>query len=181
MKKFVNIGIALVLAVCFFGCEKDDICAGTTPTTSRLMIEFYDFNNPAILKSVTNLTAFGNDNANGVVFNEALPVTDSTRYFRTGTSVALPLDVSQNSTKYKLKIFSQSDNPAVFNEDVIKIDYETEQIYVSRACGYKTVFYLDNVLRNPGTTNDPNEWIRNITFDPITIDNENDIHVKIYW
>lgn len=178
MKKFVNISIALILAISFFGCEKDDICAGTTPTTSRLMIEFYDFNNPGILKSVTDLSAFGNGDTTGVVFNEA--IADSTRYFRTGTSVALPLDISQDSTTYRLRLFARNPSATVYNDDFIKINYITQQIYVSRACGYKTIFDLENASRNT-FGDDQNEWIRNITFEPIIIDNEQDIHVKIYW
>lgn len=175
MKKFINITVALILAGCFFGCEKDDICAGTTPTTSRLIVEFYDFNNPAILKSVTDLSAFGNGNTEGVVFNSA--ISDSTKYFITGTSIALPLDISTNITNYRLRIFSRSPEPAVYNDDEININYTTEQLYVSRACGYKTIFDLENATR----VGDANEWIKNITFEPIIIDNEEDVHVKIYW
>ena len=177
MKKFLKIIVALFFAISIFGCEKDDICAGTTLTTPRLVIEFYDFTNPAVLKSVDNLAAIGNDQENGVVFNENAP--DPTKYFISATSVALPLDISQDITTYKLRVRANSPNPAVYNDDIIKIDYTREQIYVSRACGYKTIFYLNNVTRTP--IQDDAEWIRNITFEPTTIDNEQDIHVKIYW
>lgn len=178
MKKFLNISIAIIIAVCFFACEKDDICPETTPTTSRLILEFYDFANPADKKNVVNLSAIGNDQPTGVVFTTAL---DSTKYFANATSkVALPLDISRDSTSYKLRIFSENTDPTVFNDDEITIRYTTEQIYVSRACGYKTIFYLNNVVRN-ANGNDNNQWIRNLTFEPIIIDNEQDIHVKIYW
>lgn len=176
MKKFLNI-LIVVIAFSFSSCEKDDICAGTTPTTPRLIVEFYDFSNPAVLKSIDNLSAIGNDQETGVIFNEL--AQDSTKYLISATSVALPLDISQDMTTYKLRVKANSTNPAVYNDDIIKIDYAREQIYVSRACGYKTIFYLNNVTRTP-ISND-SEWIRNITFEPSTIDNEQDIHVKIYW
>jgi hypothetical protein len=55
MKKIVVITLSLLLAVSFWNCEKDDICAEGTPVTPRLIIEFYDAANPTVLKSVTNL------------------------------------------------------------------------------------------------------------------------------
>ena len=55
MKKIVFITLSLLLAVSFWNCEKDDICAEGTPTTPRVIIEFYDAANPTVLKNVTNL------------------------------------------------------------------------------------------------------------------------------
>ena len=72
MKKIVFITLSLLIAVSFWNCEKDDICAEGTPVTPRLIIEFYDAANPSVLKNVTNLRVeeFGTDE--GVVFNENL-------------------------------------------------------------------------------------------------------------
>jgi len=43
----------LLFVFSLLGCEKDDICESTTPTTPRLVIEFYDFNaSTATLKNV---------------------------------------------------------------------------------------------------------------------------------
>jgi len=50
MKKYIITSLALLLAVSFWNCEKDDICAETTPTTPKLVIEFYDNANPTVLK-----------------------------------------------------------------------------------------------------------------------------------
>ena len=76
MKKIVFITLSLFLAVSFWNCEKDDICAEGTPVTPRLIIEFYDATNPTVLKNVTNLRVeeFGTDV--GVVFNENLLETN---------------------------------------------------------------------------------------------------------
>jgi hypothetical protein len=43
MKKIVFITLSLLLAVSFWNCEKDDICAEGTPVTPRVIIEFYKF------------------------------------------------------------------------------------------------------------------------------------------
>ena len=176
MKKFVNISIALILIACFAGCEKDDICAGTTPTTPRLIIDFYDFANQSAVKNVNNLTAIAEGVADTLVFNEQL--TDSTRYYFNGNSLALPLNVTDTITKYRLKINSQSSNPQVFNEDVITINYRTQQLYVSRGCGYKTVFRLSSITEEG---NVENQWIRNLQIENANVENENDVHVKIFF
>ena len=176
MDKIQKIITAIAFAICFSGCEKDDICAESTPTTPRLVIEFYSYDNPLLQKSVTNLTAIGNSQTTGVVFNET--ATDASRFYKTGTSVALPLDVSQGITTYKLRINSESPNPAVYNEDIITINYATQQVYVSRACGYKTIFELSSIAEQ-GPIAD--QWIKNLTIETTNVDNENKTHVKIYF
>ncbi|HEU4497362.1 MAG TPA: DUF6452 family protein [Flavobacterium sp.] len=176
MEKLQRIIIVIAFALCFSGCEKDDICAESTPTTPRLVIGFYSYENPALMKSVTNLTAVGNSQATGVVFNET--ASDASRYYRTGTSAALPLDISQGVTTYRLRINSESPNPAVFNEDIITINYAAQQVYVSRACGYKTIFELSSITEQ-GPAAD--QWIKNLTIEKTKVDNENEKHVKIYF
>ena len=51
--------IVLAIAFSFTGCEKDDICDANTPTTPRLIVTFYDFANPTVLKKVTDLKVTG--------------------------------------------------------------------------------------------------------------------------
>ena len=36
-------------------CEKDDVCDASTPTTPRLIIKFYDNQNPASVRLVKDL------------------------------------------------------------------------------------------------------------------------------
>ena len=73
MKKIVFITLSLFLAVSFWNCEKDDICASGTPVTPRVIIEFYDAANPTVLKNVTNLRVQGSGVDDPLVFNENLP------------------------------------------------------------------------------------------------------------
>ena len=49
--------IFLLLLASFFlsGCEKDDICDETTPTTPKVVIEFFDTVATTTAKNVTNL------------------------------------------------------------------------------------------------------------------------------
>ena len=39
-------------------CESDDICPETTPTTPRIIITFYDINNPDEKKTVESLAVY---------------------------------------------------------------------------------------------------------------------------
>ena len=48
MKKIIS--FLLLFAFGLSGCEKDDICDANTPTTPRLIISFYDYNNPTVKK-----------------------------------------------------------------------------------------------------------------------------------
>lgn len=176
MKKFQNIFVALLIAVSFFGCEKDDICASTTPTTPRLIIEFYDFSNSSVLKSVTNLKAQAVGKPQAIIFDET--AGDPARFRFTGTKISLPLDIAQETISYTLINNSDSTNPLVYNEDVVTFNYARREIYVSRACGYKTNFVLDNITE----AGSPDEqWIRDITIETPNVDNEADVHVKIFF
>ncbi|MEZ0004879.1 hypothetical protein ABH942_000222 [Flavobacterium sp. 28YEA47A] len=181
MKKIQNIIMVLFIAICFFGCEKDDICSGSTPTTPRLMVEFREKDNPAILKPVTNLTAIATGMTTGVVFNEGLTSTDPNRYLTSANKIGLPLKITGETIEYTLIQNSTNTNPAIRNADKITFNYTTREIYVSRACGYKTNFTLtDSPLQEP-TSVDNNRWISNIVVETPNIETENEIHIKIYF
>lgn len=181
MNKILNIITSLFIAICFFGCEKDDICSGGTPTTPRLMIEFREKDNPSILKPVTNLTAVATGMTTGVVFNEGLSSTDPNRYLTSANKIGLPLKITGETTEYTLTQNSTSTNPAIRNEDKIVFNYTTKEIYVSRACGYKTNFDLTGSPVQEPNTVDSNRWISNIVVETPNIVTENEIHIKIYF
>lgn len=177
MKKFLNIIVAVVIAICFFGCEKDDICASTTPTTPRLVIRFYDKDNPDNQKNLSNLTAKAVGEDKPIIFNEA--GTEITKYETSGNTISLPLRLNSELTEYDLT--QNSSTPTLRNTDKIIIEYKTNQIYVSRACGYKTNFRLnpENPISRP--TGDTSEWINNLIIETTNIETENETHVKIYF
>lgn len=168
MKKIVVLAFVLVI---LFGCEKDDICDANTPTTPRLVIEFYD-NLTAVptLKKVTNLGIISPGNATGLGFNDV-------------SKIYVPLKIDGVSTVFN---FIQNGLTTVAtddNTDVVTFNYSTKTIYVSRACGYKTNFSLNTtngIVRADGASND-GFWIQNIQIVKSEIENENDIHVKIFF
>lgn len=176
MKKIVLITLSTLLALSFWNCEKDDICAEGTPVTPRLIIEFYDAANPTVLKNVTNLRVEEFGTNNGVVFNETLLETNQARYLSNGNKIAIPLKTFDNNSKFDF-ILNYGD--ASEDTDAVSFAYNKEDIYISRACGYKTIFDLtDNV---PNTFPASGYWIQDIEVIQPNIENENEVHVKIYF
>lgn len=179
MKKIIIL-LVLALSFSFSSCEKDDICDANTPTTPRLVIKFYDITNPSILKNVTNLKVIADKMPNGIVFNTA---TDDSKYLTNGNTISIPLKTTENSTSYSFILNSGNPNPAFVNEDIIKFDYTRNEVFVSRACGYKILFTLDPI--NPYTHTDAAVpdllWIKYISVETSNIENENETHIKIFF
>jgi hypothetical protein len=183
------------LALTLISCERDDICAETTATTPRLLIEFYDSTSPDDLKSVFRLTAYGealfiDDNGNVTQPTEAsnkiviASVEPLSYLFNTNsTSAALPLLIGPEdeftTVRFVLEKFTNfrldEDTTTNSNTDIIEISYQTEFVYVSRACGYKSIFKNLNIT----LVTDEDAWINNINIEETTIENENTVHVRI--
>jgi len=167
MKKIV---LLLLVMLSLSSCEKDDIC--TEDTTPRLIVEFYDISNPSTLKNVVNLKVKGVGAYNDLDLGT----------FNGVSKIELPLNPSSSNTQYSfvLNSASSSSNP---NEDIIDFNYATQTVYVSRACGFKTIYELNNldgVIYSDASTPDT-VWIQNLTIETTSITTENETHVKIYF
>ncbi|MBI9041464.1 DUF6452 family protein [Lutibacter sp.] len=148
MKKYSIVLVILLLV--FSNCEKDDICIEAT--TPNLIIRFYDTNNPETIKAVSSLTVAANEKED-IYTNVSLD------------SIIIPLNLAENSTTYKFKSGTKTDE-IIFN-------YERKDVFVSRSCGYKTIF--ENL-----TVQTTNEWITNYIINNSTIENETNAHINIY-
>ena len=163
MKKIL---LLLLIAITFSSCEKDDIC--TEETTPRLILEFYDISNPSNLKTVLNLKIKG------------VGLTDDLGTYNNVSKVQLPLKIDGTTTKYSLILNSLGTTP---NEDFLQFDYTTQNVYVSRACGYKTTFTLNSpngVIKTDAAIPD-SFWIQDINIQTTNITTENETHIKIYF
>ncbi len=158
--------ILLLISFGFSSCESDDICDSTTPTTPQLVIEF--FNN------VTNASANVNK----------LKIQDSETSNLLGTfdvsKIKIPLKTDLNISKYSFTL--NSDTPAASNLDQLEFNYNRNTVFISRACGYKINYVLNNnntilVKESSNVT----EWIKRITVTKPNILNEDETHVKIYF
>ena len=157
------------ITILSMGCEPDDICPESTPTTPNLIIRFYDILNEDSKKNVFNLRVQGIGNDNPLT-NYNVVTTDS---------IVLPLKTNAATTQYSLhKEYSNVDGVIDGNEDIITINYSTEQVYVSRACGYKTIFKNVTLTIN----NDGDNWIQSKESinDNQSVEDEKAAHFKLF-
>lgn len=147
-----------LIALLVSSCEKDDFCI--EPITPNMVIRFYNATNITQTKSVEDLSV----NPEG--FDELYSNANL-------DSILIPLDVTSNQIIYNLS--SES------NMDIITINYDVEEVFVSRSCGFKAIF------NNVSVTSDvSNDWIIGLTetlentITIPTIDNETAAHVKIF-
>ena len=167
----------LILVGISLACEPDDICPDSTSTTPRLIIDFYDVNSPENKKNVFDMVAVG-------IGNESI-LSD---YNFTDTDDALlPLKTDINTTQYILikEAFvndndTPDDNTDDFidgNQDIITMNYSRELIYVSRACGYKTIYKNVTLTIEP----DDDNWIksRQPLNDNQSVENEFETHFNV--
>jgi hypothetical protein len=156
MKKYYLLLSFIALLVS--SCEKDDFCI--EPITPNMVIRFYNATNITQTKPVEDLSV----NPEG--FDELYSNANL-------DSILIPLDVTSNQIIYNLS--SES------NIDIITINYDVEEVFVSRSCGFKAIF------NNVSVTSDvSNDWIIGLTetlentITIPTIDNETAAHVKIF-
>ena len=172
IKRFYIIPFFITCIWCL-SCEKDDICSETTATTPHLIIRFYDINNPSQPKSVRQLSVIGNgDNLEPVISN------------RSTDSIALPLKFNEENiytvTEFELKKNSDYDTDpnsgTNSDSDFIKITTLPIFKYVSRACGFKSIYTESKI----SIIEDSSNWIFNYEIVNDHIEYENKAHIKIY-
>ena len=91
------------------------------------------------------------------------------------------MNISQDLTQYSLILNSTAVVP---DEDLLQFNYTRQNVFVSRACGYKTIFELNvfpnGVIKTDATTPDT-FWIKDMNILTTTITTENETHIKIYF
>jgi hypothetical protein len=179
MKKII--AFLMILGFASSSCEPDDICDPNTPTTPRMLIQFFDISNPSLRKNVTNLKVIGEGKTEGVVFNPS--GVDEAKYLTSADSILLPLNTQADLVKYKFINNYGNKNPLIENEDNLEFKYTRESIYVSRACGFKTIFNLDPIT--PFTLSDAEPademWIQYVIVAQNNITSENETTIKIFF
>lgn len=167
MRNFLKPFLLGILIMFTTGCERDEICL--EDITPKLIIRFHNNNIPEEVKSVLNLNV-QIQGIEGDYTNETIKVlTDS---------ISLPLIVTENKTTFILTLPADESAGTKENIDTISLVYTQQDIFVSRSCGYKTIF---NDVEGALVTDD-NNWIKAIEaqVDPLQIIDEKKAHVKIY-
>jgi sugar/nucleoside kinase (ribokinase family) len=167
MKRKILIPVVLLIAIFSSNCEKDDICSEATSTTPRLIMQFYNINDPTTEKIPTSLLVTSNNGE------------DTLAIFTTKSRIELPLKIMSDITEYRFTLNSNS--TTLDNTDDLTFNYTRENVFVSRACGYKTIFVLDPdtpFVQDNGTDN---QWMQNVTVEQPNILNENEVHVSVLF
>lgn len=187
MMKKISLLIIVLSVLVNYGCERDDICAAATPTTPRLLIDLLDVSNSDIKKNVFGLVVIGSD----FVTSDTIPANPNIflpdNLFRNVNNLVLPLKTDSDSTEYILveratindngTLDDTTDDFIKGNQDRIVINYSRRQVFVSRACGFKTIF--ENVTLN--ITPDTDNWMlsRQPLIDNQSVENETTAHFSI--
>lgn len=176
--KYLFLPVVLLVIGITASCERDDICPEVTPTTPSLIIEAFDNDEQDDSKNIFKLVVAG------VGINKVLP-----GYAIVNTAnLTLPLKTHEDPTQYVLiNNASINDNGTPNdtsddfydgNQDIITINYTREEVFVSRACGYKTIFKDVTV----SVENDADNWIQLIqpVNNPQSVEDEQAAHFKLF-
>ncbi len=171
MRKLLPALLIITLLVHFSSCEKDDICVdGDTPL---LVIGFFDATDTAEVKEVTSLRILNTD-ISTVLDNDSF--TDRAN---SPDSLNVPLRIDEVTTSYHFISDSEDDEDTeeeTGNIDTLIITYQVRENFVSRACGFVANFDDLSISLSEGAEN----WIQDIQIVQSTIENSNNIHVKIF-
>ncbi len=171
MKKLFIILIAPLIT---YNCENDDICSESTLTTPRMIITFYDVNNPEERKNVESLGIYIVKNSEFTLINEINGINTD--------SIAIPLRDDESVSNFKFCKDYSEDIPVIPSglPNHLYVDYEINERFISRACGFVNNYNLSLVLPyDPIDVSNPSNWISDVIILNNSITNENQSHVKI--
>lgn len=152
---------AFLLLVLLGGCQRDDLCPGTTPVTPLLQIEFYDREDLTRLKAVQNLIV------------HAVGEEDTLLGPQTTNSIQIPLRTDQNFTAYRF--IRNSGNSETQNIDTITFTYSPSPEYLNRACGFIVNYRgIDASNHQDGDT-----WIQSQIIQQQDVENETSTHIYL--
>ncbi|MFD1162420.1 DUF6452 family protein [Hwangdonia seohaensis] len=176
--KYLFLPIMVLVIGITASCERDDICPESTSTTPSLIIDAFDIDNQEDVKNVFDLVVAGIGN------NSVLPGYAITRT----ANLILPLKTTEDTTQYVLineatinDNGTPDDTTDDFydgNQDIITISYTREEVFVSRACGYKTIFKDVEVV----VETDSDNWIQLIqpVNNPQSVEDETATHFNLF-
>ncbi len=167
MKKYISL---LIITVCisglFYNCQRDDLCPELTPTTPQLILRFFDNDNQLEFRQVNSLR----------IISQSLGTIIVDR--QTTDSIAIPLRSLEDVTTFIMITDSEDDSEGMEtgNTDILTFNYNTREVFLSRACGF--IANYENLIDNLEI--DPDNWIDSITILNPIVDNENEAHVQIF-
>ncbi len=156
---FIRIILLIIIFITINSCERDDICIDQI--TPRLVIKFYNNDDQTLLKRFSQLSV------------KVIGVENDSINFSSNDSIIIPLKVTEDVTKFIITLDSDENT---FNRDTLTVNYNREDVFVGRSCGFKTVFNNANYTLQTGSEN----WMLDTEIITQTIDNDDTAHVKIF-
>ena len=147
--------ILFLLVIIILGCEKDDICIEGSENTSRITIDFIDYESKGP-KSI-DLNSIRGIGIDSII--EGI----------SGTNLKLPLNVNSSKTKYLLEFNQDIDTLVIFHKAI--------HYYLNRSCGYISNFIVEpdtEILKNHG-------WIKEVSIENDSIFNEEKTNILIHY
>lgn len=163
MKK-IWFGALIVLG--FLACEKDDICDGGDSETPNVVISMFDNNNPEVPKPAAKVCIIADNYSDTIVYKQT-------------SRIELPLQITTNETGWNVLLYQPTaTNDTIILTDHLNFNYQTNEVYVSKACGYKVNFTEFSTTKDNATSQ---SWIQSIF--PLTneIINEDNAHVQLFY
>ncbi len=156
--------LILLIVLIAVSCERDDICAASTPTTPTLTIGFRNFENTTEAKPI-NITIFNKTLSDSIAFTNA-------------TTISVPLRTDTTATVFLFEKNPNNPNAAENPEniDTLTFNYIPQEVFISRACGYKVIF-TNLQIRN--TSGADGRWIDDINVNLRTVEDEDTTQVFI--
>jgi len=158
MKKLLISLSLLIIGMCFYSCEEDFCSEDTTP---NIIIDFYDNTDSTTVKEIELIIS--ESISKDTIFNDT---------FSASGDLQLPLDTQGTTVVYHLS--KQDDLSDIGSVEDLTINYTTEDVFVSRECGFKSIF------NNLNITTTSNDWLLGSETTTNSITNETEVHVKIY-
>lgn len=166
MRGFAYLITAVFFMLVMHACERDDLCAASIPKSPRLIFRFTDAANPGQFLSPAGLKVLYPE------VNDSLPAGTGTF---TQDSLGIPIPTGSGEINTLLVLVENANDTLLRNPDTLNFRYLAQEVFVSKACGFKNDFILQSVsLRADG-----NNWIQNITIINDTIQNEFEAAVRI--
>lgn len=165
------LGLILVLISCV-ACEKNDLCAGVDVDTPQVNIKLYNRLNNEELKTAQQINCFALDYVN----QDTIPVVE----YSSVNEFTLPLKVYENNTVWYIELKEWIGNDTITRANLLNFNYETNSQYVSKACGYRTVFERVRVTATQDDIQQLPAWISTLDYSNEITSNDT-THVQIYF
>ena len=165
--------ILLTMSFLIISCEKDDICPDSAQTTPQLVVTFYDALDPQQSKIVESLAVYA-------IKDSELILIENINGINTD-SIAIPLrnDIGVSNFRF-IKNYSVENDIIFGDSNHIYVDYEINDVFISRACGFIANYSITTLLPYDIIQDPPVPgWISGYEIITPIVTNENQAHVKI--